>query len=189
LYLNLVPYRRPFSYYNTEVWNRGYSFGEHDHYEGISDRPRYGAIVSYLCALPGKLEILDIGCGTGILRERIPDERVDFFLGVDTSSSAIELARRRSFPRSQFEVSGIPEQGQFDAIVCNEMLYLVEDPDTFLDQLRPRLRAGGFFITSNTRFHGDFALRAKIEARFRKVDEAIVINPDHKRKWRVGCYC
>lgn len=188
LHLGLASYRRPFQYYNTEVWNQGYSVNEHDHYESLSDRPRYGAIIAYVCGLPGKLDILDVGCGTGVLRGRIADERIASFMGVDTAAKAIERARERGFARSSFEVSGLPDRGAFDAIICNEMLYLVEDQEAFLDQLRGLLKPGGYFVTSNTRFHGDFVMRRRIEERFRKLDETILINPDRKRKWRVGCY-
>jgi 2-polyprenyl-3-methyl-5-hydroxy-6-metoxy-1,4-benzoquinol methylase len=186
LAINLVEYRRPFQYYNDEVWDRGYAKGEHDHYEGVPDRSRYGAIAGYLGAVPGKLDILDIGCGTGVMRERIPDQIVGSYTGVDTAPSALAKARTRGFSDSVF-LENTPRR-QFDAVIANDMLYLVPEIGSFLDHLKQLVRPGGLFVTSNTRYHGDFKLREWIEERFTLVDETIVVNPRHKRKWRVGCY-
>lgn len=187
LRLGLTAYRKPWPEFNTEVWDKGFGVGEHDHYESVSDRPRYGAVASYLGVLPGKLSILDIGCGTGVMRERIADQKVEHYLGVDTAASAIERAQARNLPNSEFMVTGMPD-GSFDAVLAVEMLYFVDDPESFLDDVRKLVRPGGLFIASITRFHGDFALRKMIARRFAFVDETIVLNPQHKRKWRVGCY-
>jgi 2-polyprenyl-3-methyl-5-hydroxy-6-metoxy-1,4-benzoquinol methylase len=188
LKFGVVPYRRPFTYYTTELWNQGYASGEHDHYEDISDRPRYAAIAGYLGAIPGPLAILDMGCGTGVMRERIPEEKVGAYLGIDTAESAIARARQRGFARSEFQVGGEPSRSDFDAVICNEMLYLVPDPDAFLAMLKRHLRPGGLLVTSNTRFTGDFKLREMIEQHFTRIDEAVIWVASKKWKWRVGCY-
>lgn len=188
LYLGLVPYRRPFQNFNVQEWDRGYAAGEHDHYESVHNSARFGALVGYLNLIDGPLDIIDIGCGSGGLRHRVPDEKVRSYLGVDTSAEAIRQASARGQLRTEYRASSVPDEGSFDVVICNEMLMLVEDLDTFLDKARRLVRPGGMFLTSNTRYHGDFVLRRKIEERFEKMDESIVTNLATKHKNRIGCY-
>lgn len=188
LAMGLVSYRRPFQYYDVEVWNSGYRVAEHDHYENIADAARYGALLSYLCFLEGELRILDIGCGTGTLRTRLPAEKVGSYLGVDTSSEAIKAAQRRAVERSVFQVSEIPSDGVFDVIICNEVLYLIDDIPAFLSKVRPLMAPDGVLLMSNTRFHGDFFMRRLVSKEFIAVDESTVVNVPTGNKWRVACY-
>jgi 2-polyprenyl-3-methyl-5-hydroxy-6-metoxy-1,4-benzoquinol methylase len=184
----LVPYRRPFQNYSVEVWDQGYAVGEHDHYEDLGERARFGVLVGYLGLLPGKLDIIDIGCGTGVLRGRVPDEKVNSYLGVDTSDVAIQQARARGQLNTEYRTSSIPDQGSFDVVICNEMLMLVEDWDGFLTKARGLMRPNGLFLTSNTRYNGDFKLREKLAEYFEQLDETVVINRGKKRKNTLGAY-
>lgn len=184
----LASYRRPFQHCDDTTWDQGYSTSEHDHYEGVAERPRYGAVASYLGLNDGPLDILDIGCGTGILRERIPDEKVRSFVGIDTSAAGIIRANARELARTEFKVSAIPDEGEYDAVITNEMLYFVPDVEPLLDKAKGLLRPGGLFVTSNTKFAGDFWLRDRIAERFTLLDESIVVTVANQLKWRVGCY-
>jgi 2-polyprenyl-3-methyl-5-hydroxy-6-metoxy-1,4-benzoquinol methylase len=188
LRLGLVKYRRPFQNFNIQEWDRGYAAGEHESYEGLGERGRFGVLVGYLGLIDGPLDIIDIGCGTGVLRGRVPDEKVKSYLGVDTSAEAIRQAQARGQARTRYETSSVPEQGSFDVVICNEMLMLVEDWDDFLTKAARLVRPHGLFLTSNTRYHGDFMLRRKLDEYFDKIDETVVINRAANRKNRIGAY-
>jgi 2-polyprenyl-3-methyl-5-hydroxy-6-metoxy-1,4-benzoquinol methylase len=129
-----------------------------------------------------------VGCGFGVMRERIPEEAIGSYLGVDPAEEGLKIARAKEFPNSRFEVGSLPEKGSFDAIICNEMLYYPEHPEIFIPQVRRLLRSGGLLITSMTRFHGERYLLKILAQEMVQLDECIVRNEKLKRKWRVGCY-
>ena len=181
-------YRLPFQDYDAAKWERSYATDALDVYEGLAERPRYGVLTSYLRLIDGPLDILDVGCGTGILRGHIPDEKVRSYLGTDTAPAAIARATARGFARTEFRAAPIPDQGSFDVVIANEMLYFVEDVTALLDEAKRRLRPGGLFLTSNTRFAGDFWLRERIAERFTLLTESIVVAVNPRIKWRIGCY-
>lgn len=99
----------------------------------------------------GKL-ILDAGCGTGytslMLAEANPGAKI---VGIDLSPTSVELAEQRlrfhGFQDAEFRVAGIadlPALGmQFDYINCHEVLYLLPDIATGLQDLKAVLKPDG----------------------------------------------
>lgn len=187
--LNLLPYRKPFAF-DTELWNKGYASGEHDHYGSLRELPRYGVLQGYLTALPKDLAILDVGCGVGLIRGKFNDDQVARYCGCDPSDVAVEQARAANWPRSDFHVEVLPplELGQFDVIICNEMLYLVDDVDELLGRLSTMLKPGGFLLTSITRHPGDSTLFQKLDRYFEKRDAVVLRNETAALKWRLACH-
>jgi SAM-dependent methyltransferase len=92
---------------------------------------------------PGK-SVLDVGCGTGFLRDRLPTAD---YLGVDLNPAYIAAARRR---RGEFfqvgnalELDRIPRR--FDRVVCIGLLHHLDAEQVrgALVQCRARLLPGG----------------------------------------------
>ena len=92
---------------------------------------------------PGK-SILDVGCGTGFLRDHLPDAD---YLGVDLNAKYIAAARRKRGDCFQvgnaLEVGRLPRQ--FDRVVCIGLLHHLDEGQarTALAQCRSRLKPGG----------------------------------------------
>lgn len=86
--------------------------------------------------------VLEVGCESGRLLSRVP--RARRIAGADISRRALEDAAARFVqqgrPVELFQVDalrGLPfERGEFDVILCSEMLEHVEEPGTVLDHLR-----------------------------------------------------
>ncbi len=86
--------------------------------------------------------VLEVGCESGRLLSRVP--RARRIAGADISRRALEDAARRFAeqrrPVELFQVDalrGLPfERGEFDVILCSEMLEHVEEPGVVLDHLR-----------------------------------------------------
>jgi ubiquinone/menaquinone biosynthesis C-methylase UbiE len=96
-----------------------------------------GATVLDLCcgiAGPGRFLTRQLGCA---------------YLGVDSSASAIAIARERAADLScHFTVAQIPPLpvGIFDVVVLLETMLAFEDKDALVNEIFPVLRPGGRFV-------------------------------------------
>jgi SAM-dependent methyltransferase len=108
------------------------------------------AALEMLNPQPGEL-ILDLGCGDGVLTERImaAGARV---IGLDASPEMVEAARRRGVDAfvADAQALGLATQavrfGQFDAAFSNAALHWMLDPDAVAAGLYSVLKAGGRFV-------------------------------------------
>jgi SAM-dependent methyltransferase len=98
--------------------------------------------------------VLDVGCGTGFLLERLA-ERGYAGLGVDLSPESVEIAQRRlaeigAADRLRAVVGSAyePPEGPFDLITLTDVLEHLEDPVACLRALRERLSPGGLLVVS-----------------------------------------
>jgi SAM-dependent methyltransferase len=113
--------------------------------------------------IPQQARGLELGCGPGDLwvrnRDRIP---VSWEITLsDFSPGMLEQARvnlQRSdhpFTYAQIDAQAIPyEDGYFDAVIANHMLYHVPDRAKALAEIRRVLKAGGrFYAATNGKAH------------------------------------
>jgi O-antigen biosynthesis protein len=97
---------------------------------------------------PGR--VLDVGCSTGYLAERL-QERGSTVIGLEMDERAAELARRfcEAVYVGDIETMELPfEPGSFDAIVCGDLIEHLRDPQAVLSRLRPLLKPGGRLVLS-----------------------------------------
>lgn len=91
-----------------------------------------------------KLDILDIGCGTGKLEEFI-DLKNARVLGLDISSQMIQIAKKK-YPKVQFKVadiSSLPKGKKYDLIMGNAVLHHLKDYESCLAQCLRLLKPKG----------------------------------------------
>jgi trans-aconitate 2-methyltransferase len=98
-------------------------------------------------ALKGDERIIDLGCGDGLLTKKI-EELVPkgSVLGIDSSASMIETARKLETPNLRFQQLDIYDLdfvGEFDVAFSNAALHWVKDHDWMLENVRRALRPGG----------------------------------------------
>ncbi|MDQ4142424.1 MAG: class I SAM-dependent methyltransferase [Actinomycetota bacterium] len=193
--LGVLPYQP--ERWTTDRWDAAYGEGSLDYYGQLDELPRYSIIAGYVgwfaAARRGsRPRVIDVGCGTGLLRERLDGETFAEYVGVDVSHVAIQAASARGLPRSRFVVGEIPtlDLGRFDVAVLNEVLYYEADASSFLTNLRSLLEPDAIVIISMWRHAGDrilwrrvndvFPILDRVEARNR----ANAINP---RGWVIAC--
>jgi len=110
---------------------------------------RQGQVIEDVVAALGRsdLEIIDVGCGTGWMSERLA--RHGRVLGVDITESTIKQASAR-LPHVRFQCADVHDAdlpaGHFDVAVCLEVLAHVADQPSFARRLAELLRPGGLLI-------------------------------------------
>lgn len=110
-------------------------------------------VVSALELAPG-MRVLDAGCGTGVLSERIVARHPDVELwGVDMAPAMLARARaRRAWPSSVRFVEGAIEDllsakgPTFDRIVSVNVLWTLPDPQRTMSAMAARLSRGGRMV-------------------------------------------
>jgi ubiquinone/menaquinone biosynthesis C-methylase UbiE len=99
-------------------------------------------------------QVLDVGCGTGALLERLgrayPDARLS---GLEPVPEMLAAARRR-LPASVTLEEGWAEHlpfdaGRFDVVVSSSAFHYVHDPEAALREMRRVLRPGGRLVITD----------------------------------------
>jgi 2-polyprenyl-3-methyl-5-hydroxy-6-metoxy-1,4-benzoquinol methylase len=106
-----------------------------------------------LGSAPSPVRVLDFGCGSGELARHVLGERTDAeILGIDGSSTAIDIARR-NVPKGHFVQRDLSDSRPLEGFcpwathaVCTEVLEHLDDPRAALANLRPFLLAGSKLV-------------------------------------------
>jgi SAM-dependent methyltransferase len=102
----------------------------------LARRSLWRAVAATAPMLQGQL--LDVGCGSKPYRSLFD---VGQYVGLDIDS---EAARQRGIADAYYDGSRFPfGDASFDAVLCNQVLEHVFNPDEFLGEIRRVLRPGG----------------------------------------------
>ena len=98
---------------------------------------------------PGKLALLDAGCGTGDVVERLSQEGFGDLTGLDLSTGMLRQARARNVPGARW-VEGLIEEApfdpcSFDVVLACFTLHHLADPSEFFRLANRVLRPEGWF--------------------------------------------
>jgi SAM-dependent methyltransferase len=124
---------------------------------------RLATVSELVRAHPDGLEVLDYGCGSGVVALMLA-EHGHRVTGVDASPQMIhearELLMRRGVPAEQFQLEAVTTDGRgdylegtYDGVICTGVIEYLEQPFVLLQSLAERLTPNGFMILSfpNTR--------------------------------------
>ena len=93
--------------------------------------------------------VLDVGCGTGEVGQRIADELGIEVVAVDTSPRMVDLARERGLDARLADVQELPfADGEFDCTIAAWLIYHVADRDRAIRELARVLRPGGRLVAA-----------------------------------------
>jgi SAM-dependent methyltransferase len=124
-----------------------YGPGEFVEQEGFMRAGEIRALAAQAGIAPG-ISVLDLCCGVAGPGRFITQELGCAYLGVDFSSSAVDIARERAgnLP-CRFEVARIPPvpPGTFDVVLLFETMLAFPEKETLLQEISQALTTGGRF--------------------------------------------
>lgn len=96
-----------------------------------------------------EMDVLEMGCGTGSTALKLADS-VMRYKGTDLSKEMVRIANDKvsGVDKLSFRTAGAEEvTGQWDAVLCFNLLHLVSDPALVTRKVRATLPKGGLFIS------------------------------------------
>jgi trans-aconitate methyltransferase len=123
----------------TQEWKAD-RYAEHAHFV-----PTLGQAVLDLLAPQPDERILDLGCGDGVLSEKIKAAGATA-VGVDASADMIAAAKNRGIDARVMDGFNLTFDAEFDAVFSNAALHWMKrDPDAVISGVRRALKPGGRF--------------------------------------------
>jgi len=129
-----------------------YACGRWDYLKNLEEMSRY-AVISGYCEYGGDVSsVLDLGCGSGVLRHWLRRLGKIEYVGVDLSKVAIETAKQEwTDGLTDFiamDIATYVPDRKFDIILFNEVLYYFDQPGDILGRFEGFLEQNGRFIIS-----------------------------------------
>ncbi len=123
----------------AQTWNAA---GYDQHARFVSD---LGApVLALLAPAPGE-RILDVGCGDGVLSQKISQIGCTV-VGLDSSPDFCASATRLGLDVLEISASDMTFQNEFDAVFSNAALHWMKDADRVVRNVARALRPGGRFV-------------------------------------------
>lgn len=101
-------------------------------------------VVDLLGEIEG-LDVLDLGCGDGVLTEELI-RRGAKTTGVDSSEAMVTAARSRGIDARVMDATALTWDKAFDAVFTNATLHWVKPPEAAIGGVARALRPGGRFV-------------------------------------------
>lgn len=108
---------------------------------------QYGESLLELLVPKAGERILDLGCGTGQLTEKIAQSGA-FVQGIDSSLSMISTAKV-NYPQINFDTAdarNFQVESPLDAVFSNAVLHWIKQPDAVINCVEKALKPGGRFV-------------------------------------------
>lgn len=101
-------------------------------------------VLELLAPMPGE-RVLDLGCGDGVLTEKIIEAGC-IVVAVDASPEQVAAARERGLDARVEKAESLSCSDEFDAVFSNAVLHWVKNQDAALAGVCRALKAGGRFV-------------------------------------------
>lgn len=157
----------------------------------IGELARYSVIAGYCHTFKEGGTILDLGCGEGILQERLCYTRYSRYVGVDISAEAIGKTFSRDCEKTLFvqaDISDYSPDGGFDIVIFNECLYYLRDPLCAVNRYVSFLEEGGLLIVSMYVRENNNRIWKMLEKSWDILDEVLVVNKTAGYSWIIKVF-
>ncbi|RJS79470.1 class I SAM-dependent methyltransferase [Methanophagales archaeon] len=161
------------SFYEAK-WEEEWGFAREQHGPIFFHRKRMIRKMIENYPLNGK--ILDIGCGDGSLLSLFRGGGNKLY-GCDISEKAIELAKNKFGDIAIFTTGDITHfnslpEGEFDVIICSELLEHIENDELAIKNLYYKLKKGGYLIVTTPHREKYWLLLDEIDGHVRRYEKA-----------------
>jgi len=118
--------------------------------------PALGAAVLGLLAPEAGERVLDLGCGDGVLTQKLIDAGCTV-VGVDADAAMVASAQAKGIDARLGDARALDFDGEYDAVFTNAALHWVGQPDVVTAGVKRALKPGGRYV-------GEFGGHANIAA-------------------------
>ncbi len=166
-------------------WDSQYIRGEWDHMADLNQLGRYSIIIGYLRMFKRGGSILEVGCGDGLLQEKLVRSDFSKYVGFDISTEAIKRASKKAGENVQFisnDMQTYDTDEIFDAIIFNESVYYVGDSKIIdlLKKYKRYLKDDGILIISMLQHRRSNNIWRIVDLVFSPIDGTTIRNKDNK---------
>lgn len=131
---------------------------QHNIYNAYLERPSLQALIGDI----NGLDILDLGCGSGVYADFLIERGAKNITCLDASESMVELVRNKLGDRvrayTQDLTLGLPQEksNSADVIICPLVLHYIEDVSAIFREVERVLKPGGYLVFSTHHPFADF---------------------------------
>ncbi len=173
-------------------WNKQYKSGRWEKLKGDIEKVRYQTIIDFIAEYAVKNpSVLDLGCGEGILCERMNHDQYSHFVGMDFSSVSIKNATQLKLQNAEFicaDIHTFAPDKKFDVIVFNEVFYYIHESEKkkVLNRMMERLNPNGIIITSI--YREGIGCWNYFDTNLAQLQFKTIKTENEKTYWKVGVY-
>ena len=172
-------FRREILRRRADRWDHQYASGRWEGLKAPLEQARLDACVALLRRHAAGGHLLEIGCGEGLLWQRLAPDDYQQFVGVDISAVAIQRATRLAGNRATFLVADMQRlelDEKFDAVIFTESIYYVSRCDELLRRYVRFLRENGVFVISVFHNRGSTGVWAEIHVAAAPIERVTTTN-------------
>jgi len=142
-------------------WNKVFAREDPWDYSNAYEQQKYKHTLEMIPE-GSRSRVLELGCAEGLFTEMLA-EKVDDILAVDISERALERATNRcarldNVRFKQHDIAQGIHAGEFDLIICSEILYYLRDRyavEAFASQVKEALPPGGYVLMTHANMVSD----------------------------------
>lgn len=178
---------------SAKEWDEQFKSGRWDYLENkLQEVGHYSVIAGYFNYFTPKGQILDVGCGQGVLNRYLRSYRYKKYLGIDISTEAVRKTESYRDADTDFIVANVEKKDLetlFDCIIFNECLYYFNQPIDVIRKYSKSLTDNGCIIISM--FGDDEPIQkiwTQLDLHAKPVDSTRVTHRPSDLFWNIAVY-